>query len=93
MKKRFIVPAICLLLIVSTAFFVSSVHENKNIETTKFYVGVTFCGNTTTEAKMPIDRVKDFTNLFVPYSGPVSKNETAMTEICEYAVAADLNII
>jgi len=42
---------------------------------------------------MLIDRVKDFTNLFVPYSGPVSKNETAMTEICEYAVAADLNII
>lgn len=93
MKKTLTILTVCLLLIVSTAFVVSSVYENENIQTTEFYVGVTFCGNTTTEAKILIDKVKDFTNLFVPYSGPVSKNETAMTEICEYAVAADLNII
>ena len=58
-----------------------------------FYVGVTFGGNTTAEAKLLIDRVKTYTNLFVIQSGPVSKNETAMTEIIEYAIDAGLHII
>jgi len=57
------------------------------------YVGVAFCGNTTSEAKLLIDRVKSYTNLFIMQSGPVSHNETATTEVCDYAVAAGLNII
>src|SRR3990170_6609550 len=66
---------------------------NESSETTPFYVAVTFCGNTTVEAKLLIDRVRTYTNVFVLQSGPVSKNETATTEICDYAVAAGLNII
>ena len=59
MKKRFALPAVCLLLIASTAFFVASVHENESTEeTVDCYVGVSFCGNTTAEAKLLIDRVK-----------------------------------
>lgn len=57
------------------------------------YVGVTFGGNTTSEAKLLIDRVKSYTNLFIIQSGPVSKNETAMTEISQYAINAGLNLI
>ena len=58
-----------------------------------FYVGVTFGGNTTTEGKLLIDRVKSYTNLFVIQSGPVSKNEAVMTEISEYALDAGLYLI
>ena len=93
MKKRFALPAVCLLLIASTAFFMSSVNENEDTETTEFYVGISFCGNTTAEAKLLIDRVKEFTNLLVLQSGPVSENETATNEICDYAADAGLNII
>jgi hypothetical protein len=57
------------------------------------YVGVSFCGNTAAEAKLLIDRVKDYTNFSVLQSGPISRNETATTEICDYAVNAGLKII
>lgn len=58
-----------------------------------FRFGVSFCGNTTAEAKLLIDRVKSYTNLLVVQSGPVSVNETAMNEIVDYAVASDLDVI
>ena len=57
------------------------------------YLGVSFCGNTTAEAKLLIDKTKDYTNLFVLQSGPVSLNMTATTEICDYATSQGLNII
>jgi len=57
------------------------------------YFGVSFCGNTTAEAKLLIDRTKDYTNLFVLQSGPISKNITAINIICEYAVDAGLDFI
>jgi hypothetical protein len=57
------------------------------------YVGVAFCGNTTGEAKLLIDRVKDYTNLLIIQSGPVSVNETALNEICEYSIGANLDVI
>ena len=59
----------------------------------KFHVGVAFCGNTTLEAKNLIDRVENYTNLFVLQSGPVSKSEILTTEICDYAVSSGLDII
>ncbi|MCS7096288.1 MAG: hypothetical protein RMK50_04430 [Nitrososphaerota archaeon] len=72
------------------ALFLSSCSEDVVKD---FYVGVTFCGYTSAESKLLIDRVKDYTNLFAVLSGPVSYNETALTEICEYAVNAGLHLI
>jgi hypothetical protein len=75
------------------SFTISNHFNIKNRTNTECYVGVSFCGNTTTEAKLLIDRVKDYTNLFVLQSGPISQNETATTEICDYAVNSGLYII
>ena len=54
------------------------------------YFGVTFGGNTTIEAKLLIDKVKGYTNLFVIDNWDVAMNETALTEICQYAYDANL---
>ncbi len=58
-----------------------------------FYFGVTYCGNSTVEAKQLVDKVKNYTNLFVIQSGPLMSNLPAMKEICDYAVDSGLDII
>lgn len=94
MKKALSLPLVCLLLIISTGFLVSSVHDNSSTKAdADCLVGVAFCGDTAQQAKLLIDRVKDYTNLFVLQSGPVSENETATTQICDYAVDAGLDLI
>jgi hypothetical protein len=92
MKAKGGLILIALSVILFVAVFFSSYSGNDEV-VPGVYTGVTFCGNTSAEAKLLIDSVKGYTNLFVILSGPVSNNETAMTEICEYAVNAGLHII
>jgi hypothetical protein len=59
----------------------------------KFYFGVTYGSNTTSQAKLLIDKVKEYTNLFIVDSWDISENETALTEICQYAVDGKMSVI
>jgi hypothetical protein len=84
-----IAVVIVIILIGSiTAISYNSVSEK---EQKPFYVGVTFCGNTTIDAKTLIDKVKDYTNLFVLQSGLLQQNTTAMNEIGDYAISSNLH--
>jgi hypothetical protein len=67
--------------------------ENGETYPVKPYFGISFCGNTAAEAKLLIDKTKGYTNLFVLQSGPISKNETAINEVCDYAVESGLDFI
>ena len=60
-----------------------------------FFVGVTFGSQNVNDGMRLIDKVKGYTNLFVVDSWDISGayNETALTEICDYAVHANLNVI
>src|SRR3989304_3051907 len=93
-KQTFALILILIVALAATSFilFQNAVSENSN-ETTPPHVGVAFQGNTTAEAKLLIDRVKSYTNLFVLGHTPVSRNETATNEVCDYAVSQGLNII
>ncbi|MCJ7714342.1 hypothetical protein MUO66_07800, partial [Candidatus Bathyarchaeota archaeon] len=90
MKLRFLFLVIILTMILITATMFQFFNLQTNNQT---YVGVTFCGNTTQQAFQLIDKVQNYTNLFILQSGPISKNQTATTQICDYAVNADLNLI
>jgi hypothetical protein len=90
--KKWLALSLVILLAASTTVVVATYYLAAKGEA-DVYVGVSFCGDTASEAKLLIDRVKSYTNLFVLQSGPISRNETATTEICDYAVNAGLKII
>jgi hypothetical protein len=56
-----------------------------------FYVGVTYCGGSVEEAKELVDKVKDYTNLFVLQSGSLMGDVLAMEEIGDYVVASNMS--
>ena len=74
-------------------FFTESSSKQQLLPNAPVYVGVTYCGDNVTEAKLLIDKVKNYTNLFVIQSGPLQKNLAKLNEICTYAVASGLHII
>jgi hypothetical protein len=93
MKKRLIVLISVLLLVMLLAVLLYTRTPVESTSSQKPYVGVAFGGNTVEEAKAIIDRTKGYTNLFILQSGPISYNETATTEICNYATAAGQSLI
>ena len=93
--KHAVVLSIVLILIVLIGLIavIDSTSLSKNSKPTQFHVGVSFGGDNSTDAKLLIDRVKDYTNLFVVASGPLQNNITELENTCDYAVKSGLDII
>ena len=58
-----------------------------------FFFGVSYGLQTVHEAKLLIDKVKDYTNFFIVNNWDISTNETALNEVCDYAAESDLSFI
>ena len=65
--------------------------HNYNVEVVN--VGVTYCGNSVSEAKQLIDKVKLYTNLFILQSGDLQNSNASIDAIGDYAVNSGLNIV
>lgn len=84
---------ILLVLLVVSAISVPIIYVYYFDDEKELFFGVSFGLNTASEAKLLIDKVKDYTNFFLINSWDISTNETALNEICEYAVNAKLHFI
>ena len=98
MKKRLAMSLSAALIVVITvsaflAYRGFSDSSNQPSSAKPFYLGVTYCGNSTAEAAQLIEQVKGYTNLFVVQSGPLEENFPAMEQILDYAVRAGLYVM
>jgi len=83
------------LLVSAVSLPIIYVHNENKKEASneEFFFGVSFGGNTTSQAKLIIDKVKGYTNFFLINNWDVSINETALNEISQYAVDANMSIM
>jgi hypothetical protein len=94
---KFIALSILIILVISvgvTSIFVY--HLNCQDSERKFFFGVTYGQNTVEEAKLLIDKVRNYTNLFIVDSYTITTNYTTprvLNEICDYAAKANLHFI
>lgn len=95
--KNYLIPALLITILLGSILGLNMyyLNETQGLNNTHPYVGIAFCGKTTFEAKIQIDRTKNYTNLFILDTGrsELSRNQTAVFEICDYAVESGLNII
>ena len=95
--RKYLVPSFLIVILAISALAAYKLYpwETEAKANPNVNVGIAFCGNTTAEAKLLIDRTKAYTNLFVLDSGgnPISHNQTAIEEICDYAVSQSLKVI
>ena len=95
MKKTLKVALIVALIvsIILSSFLIIHYDNIENSSSQDFFFGVT-CGSTKIdEIKLLIDRVKEYSNLFIINSWDIALNETALTEVCEYAINSKLSIM
>jgi hypothetical protein len=91
LKKKCAVFAIVVSLVLLVSAFSYLIFVYSAPET--FYVGVTYCGESVEEAEQLVDRVKDYTNLFVLQSGPLQNQPDNITAIGDYAVSSGMHFI
>jgi len=101
LKRRALVLAITLVAIIFMSLFAINEWFSNYQSTREFFVGVEFAydenaGNVeelVDDLKVLVDKVKDYTNLFVIGSLEISFNQTALNEACDYVVSSGLHLI
>jgi hypothetical protein len=98
-KLTAVTAAVLIVLIALSLFYAVNWFSNKTAGR-QFYVGVEYAygENQTAQVELSqiqalVDKVKDYTNLFVIGSLGFTFNETALTQACDYVFQAKLNFI
>jgi len=91
--KRWYLVLVAILLIFAVSFSLTINESGKPEVADELFFGVSFGGNSTSQAKLLIDKVKNYTNFFLIGNWDISVNETALNEISQYAVDADLSVM
>ena len=93
-RKHAILAAVLLIVLISVALLLTFNMFSKKAATRPFYVGVEFAyGNQFSQLKALVDKVKNYTNLFVIGSVTLTFNRTALNESCNYLNSSGLNFI
>jgi hypothetical protein len=99
-RKVVIATAVILIALIGlTLFFTHDLGSNQT-PSRQFYVGVEYAygANQTAQVQLSqvqalVDKVKDYTNLFVIGSLGLTFDQTALTQACDYVFNAKLNFI
>ena len=88
-----LIAVIAISAVVAPLAYFSSINQSANAKEDELRFGVT-CGEDTVEGtKLLIDRVQNFTNLFVIDSSLISNNQTALDAVCNYTASKNLHFI
>jgi len=88
------VAAVLLVAVILVSLFLTVNPATKPVTARQFYVGVEFAyGNQFSQVKTLVDRVKDFTNLFVLGVPDLTFNRTALDQSCDYLYSVNLSFI
>ncbi|MGA3289696.1 MAG: hypothetical protein ABSD42_05605 [Candidatus Bathyarchaeia archaeon] len=93
-KRRNAVLALAIVALLALSLFFAAenfvVLKNQVANQSGFYVGVECGYNNVTLCKALIDKVKNYTNLFVIGSTDIVKNESLLNEVVDYAYCAGM---
>jgi hypothetical protein len=91
--KLVILTALTLVIVVALSLLLT-VNLFSKPQSREFYVGVEYAyGSQVSEVEALVDKVKNYTNLFVLGSPVLTFNRSALDESCDYIVNAKLNLI
>ncbi len=94
LSRRTAVLAIALVAVISVSLFVAvELESNWRQSTPKFFLGVELAYGGFNEVASMVDKVKNYTNLFVIGTPDISKNLTELNAACNYIYGARLYFI
>jgi hypothetical protein len=94
LRRSVLVLTIALIAIISVPLFVTFEWlSDYRRSTPEFFVGVEFAYDNASDLKEVVDKVKDYTNLFVVGALEISLNQTMLNETCDYVYDAGLSFI
>ena len=95
MNRKILVLTLALIVIILFSLFAALVWLDVPSENPEFYVGVEVAYKNTnvSDVRDMVDKVRNYTNLFVIGSIELTYNETALDESCDYIYNAGLKIV